>query len=306
MTARLVLAVLALVVVYVVVFTVGTSAMVPASLQAMMPTDADTQTHSALAVLVMALVDTLIVAGVVRTSRLRGARLWALVALVFWGSKTFSSQLEAWVFMPNVTAGLVPALMAMTVPLAVVFPGLAVVLLGRWRGPEERPAFRVPSMPATQWAWKSALLCVVVYPLLFFVFGYYVAFSNEEVRAFYGGVMGPDFLTHMRGMAASTPWLFPFEWARAALWVAMAVALIWSTRGNGWLGGLWAALFFGIIQNDVHAIPNPLMSPTVQFFHFLETVPSNMLNALAITALMTRAHGRQEGLPAGHAPGAGS
>lgn len=301
MTLRMWVALFALMVAYAVLFAVGANMFVPASLVAMMPADAATQTRSALATLVVAVVDTLIVAGVVRTSRLRGVRLWALVALVFYGSKTFSSQLEAWVFMPNVTAGMVPSLMLMTLPLAVVFPLLAVVLLRRWELPQERPVFRIPSMPATQWAWKLTLLCVVVYPALFFLFGYYVAFASDEVRAFYGGAMGPDFVSHMRAMVLATPWVIPFEWLRAALWVAMAVALIWSTRGDGWLGGLWAALFFGLVQNDVHLIPNPLMSPTVQFYHFMETVPSNMLNVLAITILMTRAHGVDWHWPTRHA-----
>jgi gamma-glutamyltranspeptidase len=180
--------------------------------------------------------------------------------------------------------------MLLTVPVAVVVPLLAVVLFGRWSGHEEAPAWRVPPMGGAQQLWKWTLLSALAYPTLFFLAGYYIAFANEEVRAFYGGIYRDSFLEQVRAVLRDTPQLLPFETLRGALWVAMAVAVLWTTRGRTWVGGLWVVLLFTLVQNDVHLLPNPLMPPTVQAFHFVETVSSNAVFALLIIGLMSRAH----------------
>ena len=279
-------ALVGLVVAFVALFSVGTLFLPPA----LRNQQSGSESAAALGLLAVAIIDVAFIAGVVLTSRLRGAPLWLLTSAVYWGAKTFTSQLEAWYFMPNVNAALVPSLMLMTVPVALGVPLLAVLLLGRWKGPTESPALRVPPMSAGQQAWKWALLSAVIYPVLFFVAGYFVAFSNAEVRAFYGGVFEDTFFAHMRAVLTADPRLYPFEVLRGALWVAMGVALLWTTRGRAWVGGLWVVLLFSLVQNDVHVMPNPLMSPTVQLFHFVETASSNALFAVLITWLMHRAH----------------
>lgn len=279
-------AIVVLLVVFVVAFSLSGQAMVPADL---VSTDAPGP-RALLGLGVMALVDVAFIVGVVLTSRLRGPRLWLLVATVYWGAKTFTGQLEAWYFMPNVDGALALRLMLMTAPVAVVVPLLAVLLLGKWSGVEDYPSVRVPPMGAAQQAWKWALLGGVVYPVLFFVAGYFIAFASDDVRAFYGGVLGDSFAGHLRALVRNDPLLLPFEMFRGVLWVAMAAALLWTTRGPTWAGGGWALLLFTLVQNDVHLLPNPLMPPTVQLFHFLETVPSNGLFAVLITLLLHRAH----------------
>ncbi len=281
-------ALLALIVAFLVLFTVGAQLFVPAELQA--KAAATDQTGAAAGLLVVAVIDVAFIAGVVLTSRLRGVRLWLLTSAVFWGAKTFTSQLEAWYFMPNVDAAMVPSLMLMTVPVALLVPLLAVWLLGQWSSPTELPAWRVPAMSAVEQVTKWSLLSAVVYPVLFFLAGYFVAFSSEEVRAFYGGVFKDTFFEHMATILRADPKLWLFETARGALWVLFAVSLLWTTRGRPWVGVGWTVLLFAFVQNDVHFIPNPLMPPTVQRFHFLETASSNALFAMVIGALMHRAH----------------
>jgi hypothetical protein len=291
-------AVLLLVLVYLVLFTTASQLLMPAELLAKA---AAAQTNPAQAgggILVMACIDITFILGVVVSSRLRGAPLWLLTSAVYWGTKTFTSQLEAWYFMPNVNAALVPALLLMTVPVALVVPLLAVVLFERWGGDSERPAWHVPPMGAGQQAWKWVVLSALVYPALFFLAGYFIAFSNPEVRAFYGGVYEPNFIDHMRTLFRGDPLLYPFEVLRGALWVAMAVAILWTTQSQRWVAGLLVVLLFTLVQNGVHLVPNPLMPATVRAWHFVETVSSNAVFAVLISWLMTRAHfssGKLEG-----------
>lgn len=290
---------LVLLVSYVVLFSVAGQLLTPAALLAKMPTGTAAEAASLRGMAVMAVIDVAFIVGVVLTSRLRGVRVWLLTSAVYWGAKTFTGQLEAWYFMPNVDAGLVPSLMLLTVPVALVVPLLAVVLFGRFKGAGDVPGWRVPPMGPTQQLVKWGVLSAVVYPALFFTAGYYIAYSSEEVRAFYGGIFEPSFLAHMAAVLRADPKLLPFEMLRGALWVAMAVAVLWTTRGKGWLGGLWVVLLFTLVQNGVHLLPNPLMPPTVQRFHFIETVSSNAVFAVAVVWSMRRAHtwGRPLGRP---------
>jgi len=191
--------------------------------------------------------------------------------------------------MPTVSASMVPALMAMTLPVALVVPLLTVLFFDRWKGPVEKPEWQVPPMGVGEQLGKWVLLSALVYPALFFLAGYYIAFSNEEVRAFYGGVYESSFIQHMRALLQSDPKLLPFEILRGALWVGLAVAVLWTTRWRV-VGGLLVLLLFTLVQNDVHLIPNPLMPPVVQRVHFIETVSSNAVFALLISWLMSRAH----------------
>lgn len=280
--------VLVLIVAFVGLFSISGQLVMPPELMASTPPGSELK--AVLGLLFMAAVDVAFIVGVVLTSRLRGPRLWFLVSAVYWGTKSFTGQLEAWYFMPNVDAALVPRLLLLTVPIAIVVPLLAVALLGRWSGVEEFHAVRVPHMGALQLTWKWVLLSAVVYPVLFFLAGYYIAFSNDVVRAFYGGEAGATFAGHMRALLSSDPAVWALETFRGALWVAMGCAVLWTTRGKTWSGAGWVLLLFTLVQNDVHFIPNPLMPPTVQLFHFVETVSSNAIFAMLIVALMHRAH----------------
>lgn len=285
---RSVLKAMLLIAVYVVLFAAGSALMLPADMvgDAPGPEGAD----ALLPLLAIGAIDVAVIVGIVLSSRLRGWRLWALTTAVVYGAKTFTSQLEAAYFMKNVTTQMLPGLFLMTLPALVVVPLLAVLLYNRWRGPEESPAWRIPVMSAGEWAVKLTVLSAVVYPALFFSFGYFVAFRSEAVLAFYGVTELQPFFGHLSQSFGDDPLLLPFEALRGALWVGFAVALIWTTRGGGWLGGVWAMLVFSLVQNDVHLLSNPLMPTEVRHYHFIETASSNAINALLITWAMRRSH----------------
>ena len=282
-------AVLLLVVTFLIVFSVGAQVFLPIELIDRLSTHPSNSAQAAGGMLVMASLDVIFILGMVVSSRLHGVRLWLLTSAVYWGVKTFTGQLEAWYFMPTISASMVPALMAMTLPLALLVPLLTVVLFGHWKGPVEKIEWQVPPMSLGEKLGKWVLLSALVYPVLFFLAGYYIAFSNEDVRAFYGGVYETSFIQHMRVLLQSDPVLLPFEILRGVLWVGMGVAVLWTTRGRV-VGGLLVVLLFTLVQNDVHLIPNPLMPPVVQRFHFIETVCSNAVFAVLISWLMSRAH----------------
>jgi hypothetical protein len=287
----LALKIIILTIVMFILFSVGASVFTTdsAMAQQMSPEDA---AASGLMLLIVSFIDTLILAYFILRSRLRGLRLMVVVALVFYGVKTFTSIIEAWWFMTNITPEDIPRLFLMTVPMAVLFPMVAVLILGKAKkgeGVDESPNTRLV-MSIGQLAWKVVFLSVIVYPVLFWTFGYYVAFSNPELVAFYGATHPGSFIAQMSNVWANDPLVFVFEIFRGALWIALAAPVIRTTRGRIWEAGLLVVLLFTLVQNDVHLIPG-VMPPSVRASHFIETASSNLIYAVILTWLMHREHG---------------
>ena len=164
-----------------------------------------------LAMLVVSLIETLLLSYFVVRSRLSGFRLIMATALIYYGIKTFTAQLETAYFVTSVPRTMLPALFLMTVPAALVFPPLACLLFGRLR-PQNVPATAgFPSLPPAEWIWKALVVGIVVYPVLFFGAGYFIAWRNPDVRAFYGGVDNPNVFAYYANMFAKDPVVYPFE-----------------------------------------------------------------------------------------------
>ena len=286
----LVLKVLLLTIVMFVVLSVGANFFTADSAlaQQMTPEEA---AASGMLLLVVSFIDTLILTYFILRSRLHGPRLMIAVGLVYYGVKTFLSIIEAWWFMSDVTPGELPGLFLMTVPVAVIFPVIAVFVLGKARRKEttdDQINTRLV-MPAGQLSWKIAVLAVIVYPVLFWTFGYFVAFSNPELVAYYGATHPGSFFAQMGNVWADDPLVFLFEIFRGALWVALALPVIRTTKGRIWEAGLLVALLFSLVQNDMHLLPG-IMPPSVRLSHFIETASSNLIFAMILTWLLHREH----------------
>lgn len=211
-----------------------------------------------------------------------------IIAFLFYGVKTFQANIEAVYFMRNITPEMAPGLFLMTLPLALLWSPVAVWLLGKARQPAGTPTAPslLPAMSNGLWLGKLLLLGVLLYPLLFFAFGYYVAWQSPAVRAFYGGTDPGSFLLQMRTISAGDPFLLLFEGLRGLLWTAMAALLLWTLKARRGFAILLLALVLALVENDTHLIPNPLMPTIVRQVHFVETASSNFLFGLIAGALL--------------------
>jgi len=140
-------------------------------------------------------VNALLIALVIRHSRWRGIPLIAGLLVAFYGVQTFIGQIEAVVFLTPLGekwgAGSVPAI---TMPLdfirsqfiigaaqAIVAVPLATFLLGKFgtdKTGENQKLF--PQFGFPQWLLKLAAV-IVLYEILYFGFGYFVAWKNPAV-----------------------------------------------------------------------------------------------------------------------------
>jgi hypothetical protein len=191
----------------------------------------------------------------------------AALAFVLYGVMTFMPQIESAVFLTRLPAGMLPRLFLMGALVAVPFSVLAVVILGKGRsGPADAAQNPRLVMPFREWAWKLAALAAL-YVVLYFTFGYFIAWRDPVVRAYYRGTDEGDFFTHFRSVVRDTPWLVPFQILRGLLWVGFALPVV---RMNSQL-----------------LLPNPFMPEPVRMTHLIETASSNFLFGAVVGWLLT-------------------
>jgi hypothetical protein len=156
--------------------------------------------------------------------------------------------------------------------VAVLFNLLVVTVTGKWKfvGTMHRPNLSAIAVSA------------VIYPVIYLVFGFFVAYGSEATRMFYAS-------TSLGGSPAlsSQVVLVVFQIFRGALWAVccLPVAALLSRREDlvGVLGlGLPVFTALGLINT------NPVMPEAVRYAHGFELATSMTLFGVALGFLLSR------------------
>jgi hypothetical protein len=138
-----------------------------------------------------------------------------------------------------------------------------------------------------EWAWKLGLIALA-YLILYFTFGYFIAWRNPAVLECYGGVDEGGFFAHMGTVLRDTPWLIPFQVLRAVLWTALALPVVLMMKGQWQETALAIGLLFAVVMNAQLLLPNPYMPEAVRMAHLVETASSNFVFGLLVGGLLAR------------------
>ena len=222
----------------------------------------------------------------------RGWKLIGAIFIAFYGSNTVVAQMESLVYLgTKLPAGMIPRLFMMGFLLAAVFSPLDVVILGKARtktATEAAPRDSEAPWGASEWIWKLGVIAVG-YLILYYGFGYFVAWKHPAVREFYGGTDPGSFFAQMAWIWDTTPWMFPFQILRALLWTLFVLPVIRMLEGSVWKVGLSTAFLFAVWSSQL-LLPNPFMPEAVAHTHFVETVMSNFLFGFLVGSLLARPH----------------
>lgn len=260
---------LAVTILYFGSFVVVSGALLSTTSQESAPADAGA---TLIALLVASLLNAAVWTYVIRRSGWTGWKLVLTVFVVFYGANTLMLQIETAYFVTRLPPGMLPRLFLAGMIIAAVFAPLAVLILGKAK--READVTRVKIL-AGGWPVKLALI-VIAYVILYFTFGYFVAWRSPAVRAYYGGGDPESFISHIANLLRSEPLLFLLQAVRALLWTAIAVPVIKMLKGAWWESGLAVALLFAVVNSQL-LIPNPLMPPEVRMAHLVETTTSNFI-----------------------------
>jgi len=265
---------LLLIVIYFVVFSVVSAILLPP------PTTAPASDEAAAifaALLTLCILNSSVIAYVLIRSRWTGVKLIITLAWVLFGVITLMSQIETFVFIRTLPPGFLPRLVLAGAVFSAIFSALAVILFGKLRSKDtEVKTHWWTQLSAREWIVRLAIIAVA-YVILYFTFGYYIAWRNPALVAYYGGSNSGGFLDQMLRVVRDTPWLPLLQVGRALLWTALAIPVIRLMKGRWWEAGLAVALLFSVVMNTQLLLPNPFMPTTVRMSHMLETATSNFL-----------------------------
>ena len=275
---RVIVLTLLLIIVFMIAINVAGMAQVPlpSSQAASTPTAQAQQAASLLRpLLAYTFLVSVVTAWIIQRSRWRGLQLIAALVFTFYGLMTFISQIESIAYLrAKMPPGLIQNLFVMGAVVAILFVPLAVLIMGKIRGPEQPHAERVLTV-------KSQVarfgILAIVYMVLYYLFGYYVAWQNPDGRLYYSGTTELKSLYQiMRSTVTGTPWMLPFQFGRGVLWALFAypVVRMLNTRRIE-TAGIIAALFG--VWSFALLMPNPLMPASVAHSHFWETLWSDLL-----------------------------
>lgn len=233
---------------------------------------------------------TLVIMAMIYSSRWHGFKLMAAMALAYYLVVTLVTQLEAWYFLYGITIGpgLMSRLFLQGLPVAFILIPLAVLVMGRMRAPVTQiNAPENAPMPLKEWLWKLGVI-YLAYLVLYYSAGYFIAWQNPEVRAFYGSPGDAlPFLQQMQHIFTTDPWLTPYQFVRTLIWVGGALFIIRGSRLPLWQTALLVGLMISVPQNIGHLVPNPLIPiNSVRISHLIETASSTFIFGLIVTWLL--------------------
>ena len=252
------------------------------------PTAAESPLSPGLAMLLAALLNTGVMAWLILRSRLAGRRLVVVMTLVFFGVQTFMAQVESWIFQfspgfaAHLPAAMIPRILLAGLLHACLWVPLAVWILGRWT-----------SAPASESGTRKPLLArrgrlafaAAAYVVLYFVFGYYVAWRSPAIREYYQGSDPGTLWLQLRSVLRDTPWLPLAQVLRGVAWTLIGVTVSRSMRGSRTEKALALGTLFAVVMNSGLLLPNPYMPYDVRMVHLVETASSNFLFGLIVAGL---------------------
>jgi|SRR5215213_1774395 len=275
---------LAVTILYFGAFAVVSGALLSTAPERPEPANANT---TLLALFLVSLINAAVWTYVILRSRWTGWKLVLTVFFVFYGVGTLLTQIETAYFVTRLPPGMLPRLFLAGIIMAAVFAPLAVLILGKAKSETKGTSGHARlQTPANVWIAKLSLI-VIAYLLIYFTFGYFIAWRNPTVRAYYGGSDPDSFIVHITSLLQNEPLLFLLQIVRALFWTAIAVPVIKMMKGDWWESGLAVALLFAV-TSSLLLLPNPLMPTEVRMAHFVETATSNFLFGWLVVLILRR------------------
>jgi ABC-2 type transport system ATP-binding protein len=230
-------------------------------------------------VFLVSIINALILSYPILRSPWHGLKLVAAVFVVQFGVETFMTQIETLYFNRALQVSSPEFLNIVKSGMlrALIFAPLAVLIYGKITKPS-RIGRKLSIVTPAGWGLLFAAIAVL-YPLVYFLFGYFVAWQWAELRLFYTGSTAiQPFLTHFQGFFSADHTIIFFQLLRGALWTALAVLIVQMMKVRRWEASLGVALVFaGLMTSGLALFPNPYFPPKVVQAHFFEILSSMLL-----------------------------
>jgi len=205
---------------------------------------------------------------------------WKLVGtlfLVIFGIQYFMSQIETLWFNDSLhmEISLILTIVTGGAIMALLFALSASWMTGKF-GKTDSSIMALPQIRVSL-IWKEVmLLTVILWPAVYFLAGYYIAWQFEAIRVYYSGSPVMESLMVMMKENVLSG-LYFFQILRGLLWVLIALLVISTTKGSWLHRGLVLGLLLSFLGSSQLLLPNPIMPETVRIGHLIETSISSFI-----------------------------
>jgi hypothetical protein len=234
-------------------------------------------------------INTAVVFTLIIKSKWYGWKLVGSISLIIFGVQFFMAQMESLYFNESLSLpiNLIYAIIVAGLLLAVSFSMIAVKILGKWKKESNEHNDKISFN--TNFIIKIILLAAIIYPVLYFSAGYFIAWQLPELRMLYSGstVILP-FFQHYYQTFQSDSLFYPFQIFRGFLWIGMAIVMMKFLKTSWKMKAFLVGITFALIMNAQHLIPNPYMSGSIPLYHFIETASSNFIWGFVIVWMLGR------------------
>ena len=255
------------------------NAIFPSSLMEM---SVDSNSNAELMLFLTCALNTAVILYFIYNSRINGWKLVGVLFLVIFGIQYFMSQIETLWFNDSLNFPIqgIWAIVTGGAIMTLLFALAATWLTGNFSPIKEYKNGKVKINLASMLKWVI-LLSVIIWPLVYFMAGYLIAWQFAEVRLFYSGTTEmASLLSIMEGNVASG--LYFFQIFRGVLWILIAYLVIVATEGSLIHKGIILGLLLSFLGSSQLLLPNPFMSDTIRMAHLAETASSSFLWGLIL------------------------
>ncbi len=250
------------------------NAIFPSSITEM---SADSDSSGGLILLLICALNTFVVLYFIYNSQCKGWKMAGTIFLIIFGLQYFMSQIETLWFNDSLNFPVkgILAIVSGGAIMNLLFSVTATWFTGNFSQVKESAGekTKVELVPMIKY---FLLLSIIVWPVIYFLAGYFIAWQFADVRLLYSGTAEMDsFLSMMKVNVASG--LYFFQILRGVLWILIALPAVAVIRGSLIRKGVIIGLLFAVLSSSQLLLPNPFMSDMVRMGHLVETAPSNFI-----------------------------
>lgn len=206
----------------------------------------------------------------------RGWQLVLTVFTVYFIANTVLTQVESLFFNSalQLSSSMLWKIVLSGFIISLLFAPISVGIMGRMRSSDQATW----SVGVDRSLLKPLCWIAFSYVLIYFLFGYFIAWQSEAVREYYSGSTAIlPFHIHMWDVLTSNPGLILFQFIRGLVWGGLAVLIARSISANWGTKAVITGLIFGVMLAGGLLIPNPFMPEPVRWAHLWETSSSNFV-----------------------------
>ncbi len=218
------------------------------------------------------------------TSLSRSRRAVHLFILHF-GIQWFLSQMEAWFFIDS-------QVMSRSLIASLVLGGAIMAfcysVMTSFTYPEIKRQTQLGLVDKKALILNMLIAAIFIYPVIYFNFGYFIAWQSEELRNYYTGTsqnQGYWSMLHHHIFGSS---IYILQVLRSFIWMGLAWIMIEGYSRTQRSAMLTLGCLFAVLMNSSLLLPNAIMPDTVRLYHAIETVTSNFIWGILLVLLFTR------------------